>query len=229
MRLAMEFFGSALLLAACSPVEEGAGPSTVDDGPTAEAIGPLAPRDECSSVEGLGALQAALMKAVAARDADALLLLVDENVQLDFGGGSGRAELRHRLTAPDFRLWDEIEAALALGCGFATSADGGHYAAWPWYFSKDVIPLDPYEAMIVTGSDVPLRAGPSAASEQIGAVSWDYVQLRAYSNAAFQPVVTRDGQQGYIDASKLRGLVDYRIIADKTDAGWIIGAIIAGD
>ena len=228
MRLLAGTFGVLLALSACTPIEEDA-PLTASDTLVDESTGPLAPRDECASVEGLGELQNALEKAVAARDTDALMALVDEHVQLDYGGGSGRAELRERLTSPDYRLWDEIERAVALGCGVSTSADGGTYASWPWYFSKDLIPLDPYEAMIVTGAEVPLRDGPSADAKEIGTVSWDYVQLKEYSDAAFLPVVTRNGREGYMDASRLRSLVDYRVMADKTDKGWKIAAIIAGD
>jgi len=55
------------------------------------------------------------------------------------------------------------------------------------------------------------------------------VRLKEYSDAAFVPVVTRDGRAGYVDAGKLRSLVDYRVVADKTDSGWKIMAIIAGD
>ena len=157
------------------------------------------------------------------------MALVDKNVQLDFGGGSGQAELHKRLTSPDYLLWDEIEQALALGCGFDKSADGNNYATWPWYFSKDVIPLDPFEAMIVTGGNVPLRDGASATAKQIGTVSWDYVQLKEYSEDPYLPVVTSDGKAGFMEAKKLRSLVDYRIMADKIDGKWKVTTIIAGD
>ena len=241
MRLTGSALCAALALAACSQAEEPADPAasespsstTPADEPsdatpaTQAASGPLAPRDECTSVEGLGELQTKLKKAVAARDADALMALVDKNVQLDFGGGSGQAELHKRLTSPDYLLWDEIEQALALGCGFDKSADGNNYATWPWYFSKDVIPLDPFEAMIVTGGNVPLRDGASA--KQIGTVSWDYVQLKEYSEDPYLPVVTSDGKAGFMEAKKLRSLVDYRIMADKIDGKWKVTTIIAGD
>ena len=122
-----------------------------------------------------------------------------------------------------------LEQALALGCGFDKSADGNNYATWPWYFSKDVIPLDPFEAMIVTGGNVPLRDGASATAKQIGTVSWDYVQLKEYSEDPYLPVVTSDGKAGFMEAKKLRSLVDYRIMADKIDGKWKVTTIIAGD
>ena len=136
------------------------------------SAGPLAPRDECAGVPGLQTLQIQLRRAAEQRDADALLALTDENVMLDFGGGSGHAEFRQRLSSPDYRLWDELDRVLELGCGTSISANGDGYAAWPWFHAKDVIPLDPYEATIVTGNGVRLRSGPSASAQVIGRVSW---------------------------------------------------------
>ncbi|MFN6936274.1 MAG: hypothetical protein ACK4NZ_14120, partial [Tsuneonella sp.] len=62
------------------------------------AKGPYAPRDECTDVKGSGEFRTALAKAVQARDADALIGLAAKDVKLDFGGGSGTAELRKRLS-----------------------------------------------------------------------------------------------------------------------------------
>lgn len=236
MRWTTGFLPLAFVLAGCAQAEtrlmaDGA-PETgqvpvADD--TTTASGPLAPRNECSSVAGLGTLHDALRQAAQARDADALLALVDPDVLLDFGGGSGREELRTRLTAPDYRLWDEIDRALALGCGLSQSVDGERYASWPWYFSKDIIPLDPYEAMIVTAANVPLREGASAQARQIGAVSWDYVRVTEWVDADYTPVTTRDGREGFMPTERLRSLVDYRLVANETDDGWRITAFVAGD
>ena len=220
--------GAMFGLVACGPIATGGGDVGVIPA-VAPVAGPLAPRDECEFPKWLREFKDALQEAVAERDARALMPLVDPDVQLDYGGGSGRAELARRLATPEYRLWEEIEDALALGCGLSVSADGARYASWPWYFSKDLIPLDPFEAMIVTGGDVPLRQAPSADAAQIGTLSWDYVRLQAYSDAQFLPVTTRSGVEGFVDSSRLRSLVDYRVIANESGGKWTITAIIAGD
>ena len=201
----------------------------VPDAMARHHAGPLAPRDECDAIPGLGQLQAQLKRAAQLRDTEQLLMLVDEDVKLDFGGGSGHAELRDRLTAPDYALWDELDRALALGCGVSVSANGDGYAAWPWYFAKDLIPLDPYEATIVTGSGVRLRSGPSLDAPIIGKVSWDYVRRPEFSDAEFARVITRNGREGYIAQTYLRSLVGYRLVASMVDGEWTITAFIAGD
>jgi hypothetical protein len=193
--------------------------------------GPLAPRDQCAATEGLAAFGEKLRHASQARDADALLELADDNIKLDFGGGSGKAELKQRLTSPEYTLWEELGAALSLGCGISSGVDGQGFASWPWYFSKDIIPLDPFEAFIVTGEQVRLRRTASRSAPVIGAVSWDYVRLRDYppEDAAYAKVETRNGSTGYIAKSYLRSLVDYRLVAEKRDGKWLLSAFIAGD
>jgi hypothetical protein len=75
-----------------------------------------------------------LATAVANRDEVMLLPLFAPDVLLDFGGGSGREELRRRLNDPEYRLWDELEALLPLGC--AEGADGG--ITMPWLWAQDL-------------------------------------------------------------------------------------------
>ena len=86
--------------AAALTIATGAGVvAFVPDAMARHHAGPLAPRDECDAIPGLGQLQAQLKRAAQLRDTEQLLMLVDEDVKLDFGGGSGHAELRDRLTA----------------------------------------------------------------------------------------------------------------------------------
>ncbi len=193
--------------------------------------GPLSPRDECSGTPGLAALDQGLRDAVSDRDAAALLMLVDDDIQLDFGGGSGKPELVRRLTAPEYGLWQELDAALALGCGIAQEDSEPAYASWPWYFPKDIIPLDPFEAFIVTGEGVRLRAAADPQAQVIGAVSWDYVRMTDYppEGAAFARVETRNGKKGYVARAYLRSLVDYRLLAAEREGKWRVSAFIAGD
>src|SRR5688500_16321625 len=76
--------------------------------PAPLAKGEWAPRDECGKVEGAVAFRQRLAAAVEGRDADALIALAAEDIQLDFGGGAGTAELRARLADASSGLWHEL-------------------------------------------------------------------------------------------------------------------------
>jgi len=190
------------------------------------AQGPYAPRDTCGDLEGAAEFRQALAAAVAERDADALVALAAEDVKLDFGGGTGQAELKKRLTAEDRQLWQELGELLTLGC--SANKQGG--LTIPWYFDQTISNVDPFMGMIVTGETVPLLSAPDEEAEIVASLSWDVVEIDALKpDDAFQKVETRDGKQGFIATDKLRSLIDYRLLAASRNGNWRIVSLVAGD
>ena len=162
-----------------------------------------------------------------ARDADALVKLVDPGVRLDFGGGAGPDELRQRLTATRSELWGELGALLLLGC----AADGG-VATMPWIFSRMPETIDPTGAMLVLGEGVPLRQRPLPDAAVVERLGWALVTLPGGGfdpKARFAEVIAPSGAHGYLESARLRSLLDYRVIADRIDGAWRVTAIVAGD
>lgn len=208
--------------AATELVEEAGG-----EAPPKLAEGPYAPRDECVGLPGADAFRLSLAKAVEARNAEALIALAAPDVQLDFGGGAGSAQLRTRLSGESPTLWQELEALLALGC----AAEGQSGITLPWYFAQQIDSVDPIAGMIVMGENVPLRIAPDADADAIEQISWDVVELvdGLRPDAPFQHVATVKGKRGYIATDRLRSLIDYRLIASSRDGKWSITSLIAGD
>ncbi len=191
----------------------------------AAAAGKYAPRDDCTQVEGAANFRQRLALAVAARDSEGVAALAADDVKLDFGSGAGRAELVKRLDDPSGVLWRELDQLLTLGC--AENEQGG--ITLPWYFTQD-IPLDPYEAMIVTGENVPLLNGPDARSDQVATLNWDAVALvdGLEPEKPFQHV--KFGEKvGYVATGKLRSEIDYRLTAFSRNDRWRITSLVAGD
>lgn len=225
----------ALLLTACereeAPADDVAksaeklvGAQTPE--PPKLAQGPYAPRDACGDLKGAAEFRQALAAAVEARDADALVALAAEDVKLDFGGGTGRAELKKRLTADDRKLWQELGELLALGC--SANKQGG--LTIPWYFDQSITDVDPFMGMIVTGENVPLLSAPDETAETAATLSWDVVEIDAMKpDDAFQKVETKDGKQGFIATDMLRSLIDYRLLASSRNGNWRIVSLVAGD
>jgi hypothetical protein len=215
-----------------SPSPEAFAEPTLSPTPEADSsVKPLAsylPRDECAKLPGFAAFREALFAATAKRDADGLVGLADPAVHLDFGGGSGRDELRKRLADPKSGLWGEIAALAPLGC----AADGS-VATLPAIFSRVPDDIDAARAMLVTGSQVPLRSKPSSRAPAVRSLDWALVTLEGDGfdpAASYARVSAGEGAKGFVATAKLRSLLDYRLIADKgTDGAYRITALIAGD
>ena len=195
--------------------------------PAPLAEGPYAPRDTCHDLPGAEAFREKLAEAVMARDADAFVALAAEDIKLDFGGGTGRAELKKRLTSKDWMLWDELDQLLELGC--AANQQGG--ITIPWYFEQHIDKVDASNGMLVTGENVPLLSAPDPKSKVLKPISWDVVTLGTLApDDPYQAVTTADGKtKGYIATDKLRSLLDYRLMATQRNGKWSIVTLVSGD
>ncbi|GAA0282359.1 hypothetical protein GCM10009127_24680 [Alteraurantiacibacter aestuarii] len=234
------------LVPACSQSDspstemEAAAEQLVDaviESPDPNALGTYEPRNECSDQEGADAFLSALNAAVELRDTDLLVALSADDVKLGFGGEDGAANLRANLDSDAPNLWSDLEEVLKLGC--AGNSQGG--ITMPYYFAQDT-KGDPFEALIVTGKDVPMHAQPNETSSRLTTISWDEVELipgegpqaiksGAGDDGSWKHVRTigSDKFEGYIRSSELRSVIDYRLIASNRNGRWRITAFLAGD
>ncbi|WP_416831199.1 MAG: hypothetical protein ACMUJI_13985 [Erythrobacter sp.] len=191
----------------------------------------LEPRNACTSMAGADEFRMTLVTAVANRDPDMLQTVIDPGILLDFGGGSGWEEMRARLDAADYRLWDELDTVIRLGCDRAYQDS----LVMPYYWGQDFGDMDAYGTYIVLGADVPMFA--TAKSERrIARLRWEAVEAVGYFDttqgdreAPLWEVQTRNGKRGFVDRTLLRALVDYRLIAEQRDGEWKITTFVAGD
>jgi hypothetical protein len=195
--------------------------------PAPLAAGPYAPRDTCHGVKGADEFRRRLADAVRTRDATAFLALAADDIKLDFGGGGGHAELKRRLTDKHWKLWDELDQLLKLGC--AANQQGG--ITIPWYFEQHIDKVDAANGMLVTGESVPLRSAPDPKSKPLATISWDVVSIDSLApDDPYQSVTTVDRKtKGYIATDKLRSLLDYRLLATQRNGKWSIVALVSGD
>lgn len=188
------------------------------------------PRNECVAVEDAEGFRMALATAVANRDEAMLQKLVDPEILLDFGGGSGWPTMRERLNSQDYQLWAELDKIIRLGC--AMDEDSGMLAL-PWYWTQDLGLEDPFSTMLVVGFDVPLRQGRAPDSPLIDRISWEAVTLLddwTDDPEALVHVQFPSGRKGYIAWKNLRSQVDYRLLVERGDAGaYRITTFVAGD
>ena len=189
--------------------------------------GKYAPRDACRDLPGARAFREKLAAAVEARDGDAIAAMASPDIRLGFGGADGRRRFLAALKASDGKAMAELAELLPLGCA---GAEGGGLAI-PWYFAQDYGELDSFSAMLVMGTEVPLRATADAGSAAKRQLSWDFVTLDKgwHPDKRFQQVTTLGGTKGYVATDKLRSMLDYRLLATRHGETWMITAFLAGD
>jgi hypothetical protein len=175
---------------------------------------------------------------VARRDMDALIARVRAGTALDFGGSEGPEgfnALWNRDAESRQRLWSTLEDILALP-GEARKVEKGVEYCAPYVFCTDLPgALDPYVALVVTGTHVAIRDLPSLSGNVLRRV--DHVVLSRADAAASERtsewtrVRLADGTAGYINTRWARSPIDFRLtlrIDDGTNAWWL-AFLLAGD
>ncbi|MCB2079326.1 MAG: hypothetical protein KDE55_16720 [Novosphingobium sp.] len=186
------------------------------------------PHDECSPVEGAGALRQGLIDAARNEDVEGLAKLAAPDVLLDFGGGEGVAELRRRFSGEGGKaLWQELRDATGLGC-----AIGGGFMMMPWFFPQSLGDADPYDTRLVAAADVPLLSSPDPAADVSDYLSWQLVVLDATFDEAkaYQHVrAIGSDKAGFVPTGTLRSQIDYRVVGQRIEGEWKLVAFVAGD
>ncbi len=200
----------------------------------AAPAGQYPPGDECAAIRDFAPVRAALKKAVATRNAVALLNITSPTIVWGFGDVNGTRStfashwgLNDPKKAKTSAIWAEMDAVMKLGC----AVDDGMIAMPHMFWRLPANDIGP-ATFLVTGTRVNLRAAPDLKARVLGALSWEVVEDMGGDEkgaAGWRKVRTKDGRQGYIRQDFLRDGYDYRIIFAREKGRWRITAFVAGD
>jgi hypothetical protein len=196
------------------------------------------PFDEGTGDASFKAYRARLLGAVERRDAEAVAIMASPDIKLSFGDDGGRAQLIQELKDEvdgEWR-WQTLERVLKEGGGFR---DGLFIAPWSFLYEPPEI-LDIYSVALVGGTNVRMRAAPSTDAQIIRALTYEVVEMPPYdpsredvatdsSGREWRRMRTTPGEEGWIAASYLRILLDYRAGFQQTAQGWQMVFFLAGD
>jgi hypothetical protein len=187
----------------------------------------LQPRDEAARRPDFLAFRTELQAAVARRDEEAVLRIVDPGVRIDFGDGGGIEGFTRLMRDPDEKFWDEFVWVLAHGGTFRTPTD---FDA-PYTFSAWPDELDVFECLAVTGNRVRLRDAPSAMARVLDHLDFAIVErvVEDRETPGWAHVRFASGEAGYIASTYIRSPIGYRAIFNFKDGRWRLTAFIAGD
>jgi hypothetical protein len=177
---------------------------------------------------------AAMLAAAKAKDWKRLEPHVDARIQLDFGGGAGRAEFGKRL-AKSPAHWDELVWVLENGGKF--EKDGTFMA--PYTFSADTGDLDPFEAGVLVAK-AKVHAEPRETSPVLAELDRSAVKVVDWKNTEKTPrpfyrrqdwvqVELAGKRRGWLQAKYVRSAVDFRAGIKKVRGVWKMNVFIAGD
>ena len=193
----------------------------------------LQPIDEATKDPSFFTFRARLLTALARKDVNFLISILDPQIRTDFGGGGGIADFKKAWhpERPNSQIWSELVTVLALGGSF----DNGSFSA-PYVYSKFPDDFDAYEYQAVIEDGVRVRREPNTTSAVIKTLSFDIVKVVVDSpneNSSVKrqwlSVELSDGQKGFVAKQYLRSPIDYRAIFEKKNGKWLMTAFIAGD
>jgi hypothetical protein len=210
---------------------------------TAPATKPLAERKLLPVDEGAvdptwvafrNRLQAALKRG----DRRTLLAVVDRNILNALDAPRGIAEFRRHwdLDGKDDRLLRDLMSALVLGSAWYAPAKGPKLLCAPYVPIKwPLDAVDPYDNGAIVAKDVLVKGAPSHASETLGALSYDLIEVRDWEVADAETrlqqrwiKVRYRERDGYVPVEQIRSAIEPRACFVKEGGGWRMTEYVIG-
>tara|TARA_R110000751_G_scaffold62520_5_gene129038 strand:+ start:58599 stop:59306 length:708 start_codon:yes stop_codon:yes gene_type:complete len=180
-----------------------------------------------------------LTLAVGKKDKDFILEHLDPHILNSFGGNGGIEEFKMywKFNDDSTNFWEVVENILLIGGpSFDGSSDKNSYYL-PFTFTNWPEQYDAFEHYLVYGTNVNVRDQPSTTnSEVLGQLSYQIVQITnpegemLSENNDWLHITTVDNKlSGYVYRKFLISPIGYRMGFTKTENGWKINMLVAGD
>jgi hypothetical protein len=196
----------------------------------------LYPVDESHLDPSFEEFKSALLRAVEDNDRRVLRKSLAPRVVMDFEGPSSAEEAFSLFEADEGKLWRELRRTLLLGA----TRSGSRFCA-PYVRTRFPEELDPFEFLVITGSNVAVRTEPNRTAPVLETLSYDIVEEGPQGFRQFAPeqiegethawrqIKTPSGKIGYVYGKYVRHPLDYRACFEKINDDWRIVSMVAGD
>jgi hypothetical protein len=186
----------------------------------------LPPVEQCQAEPGLSQFRADLHRAVVRKDQRALIAMLADDVEVNFGGDRG-PELfaaNWKFDEPvESHVWAELREALDFGC-----APSGDAFVAPSFVTQFPDALDPFDT-IIARPGAWLRRGRQDSAEGRVQLDWHLATVTDDSHSDWLGVKLIDGRRGFVRRGETISPLDYRLVFEKRAGQWLITAFVAGD
>jgi hypothetical protein len=186
----------------------------------------LPPVELCSAQPGFEEFRSRLNDVIARKDERALLTMLSDDVEVNFGGDRGPALFAANWKfdeAGESQVWTELEAAMKFGC----SPTGDALIA-PSFVPRFPDQLDAFETIIVQPG-AQLRAARGEAAKSLGRLDWHLAKVTEDGEAVWLGIELLDGRKGFVRREQTVNPLGYRAVFEKRRGNWMITAFVAGD
>jgi hypothetical protein len=192
----------------------------------------LCPVDEGASDASFAAFRDEMRNAIAKKDADALLALVDPKIRTTFGEGGGLDDFKTawQPESKESRLWRELDQILSMGGSFG--GEGAQRSFWaPYIYSAWPENIDAFAYVATIRAVVSIRASADAGAAEVATLDWEIVERTdpAREDATWVRIRTQKGIEGFVRSSDVRSPVGYRAGFSRRSGEWKMEALVAGD
>lgn len=195
--------------------------------PVAARPAVLPPIDQCSKDADFAAFLGELKRVTAARNRDAFLALLADDVTVDFGGGSGRDAFARAWSFDPGEygnLWQWLDRMLGMGCA-RTNGVRVIPSLIEQVDSDDEAVLD--MRLVLPGAK--LFREPNNIATTSAVPPWTVVTATNSGGDLWTGVQLPDGRKGWISDDALYEPLGYRMTIEKRGTQWMVTAFVAGD
>lgn len=195
----------------------------------------LKPADEGVKDKSFLGYRKQLQSAIKAKSMKALAKLLDPNIQLNFGGGTGVAAFKSiwKPHDPNTAIWKILGLVVNNGGHFNSATQFAApyvYSAWP----NDI---DAFNYAAITKDGAELFDAPHESRKAIRRLGYEIIEVLQSSGKPqsetsdddWSEIKTGDGKRGYVQSKHYRSSIDYRAIFEKRKGKWRMTVLVAGD
>jgi hypothetical protein len=195
--------------------------------PAATRPSTLPPIDQCSKDADFAAFLGELKRVTVARDRNAFLALLSDDVTVDFGGGSGRDAFAKSWSfdpGEHGNIWEWLDRMLGMGCA---RVDGARVI--PSLIEQvDTEDGNAFDMRLVLPGAKLFRE-PANEGTASDVPAWTVVDAINTGGDMWTGVRLADGRKGWISDDDLYEPLGYRMTIEKRGSKWMITAFVAGD